>query len=60
MKRAIVCKVGTIPSLIHLRYRYKPREGLRIEFCYYDQPGKWLPGIIDKVLPNGYLFIQLH
>jgi hypothetical protein len=52
-------KVGTIPALIVLRRSYNLREGLRIEFRDWKSPHAWRRGKIDKINPDGHLFISL-
>jgi hypothetical protein len=52
-------KVGTIPAAIVLRRAYKLRVGLKIEFRDWKRPRAWQRGKIERINPDGYMFISL-
>lgn len=53
----VPCKIGTIPDLIWLRYKYKLRVGLKIQYRKHGESTKWRVGYVWKVNPNGYFFV---
>lgn len=53
------CKVGTIPAIIHLRYHYRIRVGLRIEYRMREHDsGGWQEGWIYEVHDDGYFKVR--
>jgi len=53
----VPCKIGTIPDVIWLRYKYKLRVGLRIQYRKHGESTNWHIGYIWKVNPNGFFFV---
>ena len=54
-------KVGTIPAAIQFRYFYKLRPGLRVwyrQVGWRNWYGRWDGGMVDKVNPDGFVFIS--
>lgn len=60
MARERPCKVGTIPSLVILRYRYNIEPGKRIVFRMAAHGTRWETSIVDRVNENGYFFVRRH
>lgn len=54
------CKIGTIPSLVILKYRYKIKVGKRIIFREDQIGSKWMRGKITQVNDNGYFFVEVE
>ena len=53
------CKLGTMPALIQLRFGYRIREGLLIQFRHGGEGyEKWHVGRVWKVNPDGYFFVE--
>ena len=55
------CKIGTQPGLVAIKRGYKVTLNTRIEFCSHrDLPNRrWSSGIVTKINPDGYFFIEL-
>lgn len=53
----VYCKIGTIPNLIWLRYKYRLRVGLKIQYRKEGEYSKWHVGYVWKVNPNGFFFV---
>jgi len=53
------CKEGTIPEMVVLRYNYKIEVGKKIIYRHPDHAqNDWREGIIWRVNPDGYFFIE--
>ena len=54
------CKIGTQPGLVVLKGGYKPMVGREVMFRRHNgNVGVWERGIVDKINPDGYFFINL-
>jgi hypothetical protein len=54
------CKIGTIPSLVIFRYKYKIEPGKTILVRDYHHGMKWFKVIIDGVNEDGYFFASRY
>jgi hypothetical protein len=57
--KAWPCKVGTVPWVVVVWGNSRPKVGRHITFRDWKHGSGWQEGIVTRVNPDGYFFVEV-